>query len=134
MVGEAWPTVHHKKGGIADVVRPLRPCSGLDVYVGEGTGEGPAVLVGLVARWSRCSLVSLRRGGPRRPLYDLVHVDRGASTQIRNIHSIGDADEPARLLPQRHQRPRSRCAADQRDERAAPHSITSSAVASSVFG
>jgi hypothetical protein len=30
----------------------LRPCSGLDVYVGEGP-EGPAVLVGLVARWSR---------------------------------------------------------------------------------
>src|SRR5207344_1480625 len=27
------------------------------------------------------------------PLYDLVHVDRGASTQIRNVHSIGD--EPA---------------------------------------
>src|SRR5262249_35863899 len=39
-----------------------------------------------------------------------------------------------RLLPARRERPRSSCAAEQGDELAAPHSITSSAVASSFSG
>src|SRR5262249_9776285 len=45
-----------------------------------------------------------------------------------------DADSPRALLPVRYQRPRRRRAADERDELAPPHSITSSARASSDAG
>src|SRR5262249_41153283 len=44
------------------------------------------------------------------------------------------SNEPVRLLRARGERPRGRCAAEQRDELAAHHSITSSARASSVGG
>src|SRR5262245_24063696 len=43
-------------------------------------------------------------------------------------------DRQRRRLPERRQRPRRRCAAEQRKERAAFHSITSSARASTVAG
>src|SRR5262249_8677977 len=43
-------------------------------------------------------------------------------------------DRHRRLLRARRERPRRRCAADEGDELAAPHSITSSARASSVGG
>src|SRR5215831_15197896 len=45
-----------------------------------------------------------------------------------------DAPNPVRLLRARRERPRRRSAAEQRDELAALHSITSSAVASSLSG
>src|SRR5262249_61794096 len=44
------------------------------------------------------------------------------------------SNEPVRLLRARGERPRGRCAAEQRDELAAHHSITSSARASKVAG
>src|SRR5207342_2819390 len=45
-----------------------------------------------------------------------------------------DAPHPLTLLRPRHHRPSRRRATEQRDELAAPHSITSSAVASSLSG
>src|SRR5262245_46884968 len=51
--------------------------------------------------------------------------------QMRGISERGTADESdhrhRRLLPARRERPRGRCTAEQRDELAALHSITSSA-------
>src|SRR5262249_14783194 len=50
-------------------------------------------------------------------------------------HQHADPPHVLGLLRARHERPRCRCAADKRDELAAPHySITSSARASSVGG
>src|SRR5262249_28524559 len=50
-------------------------------------------------------------------------------------HQHADPPHVLGLLRARHERPRYRCAADKRDELAAPHySITSSARASSVGG
>ena len=50
------------------------------------------------------------------------------------VHEHADARHPFRLLRARRERPRSRRAAEQRDELAALHSITSSARASSDGG
>src|SRR5215467_4513542 len=49
-------------------------------------------------------------------------------------HKHADAPNTLRLLRARGKRPRDCRAAEQRDEGAAPHSITSSAIASRVFG
>src|SRR5262249_49298843 len=49
-------------------------------------------------------------------------------------HQHADASHLLALLPARCERPRRRCAAKQRDELSPLHSITSSAVASSLSG
>src|SRR5262249_39754846 len=51
-----------------------------------------------------------------------------------HVHEHADAPHPLALLRACRERPRRRCAADQRDELAAPHSIPSSAMASSLSG
>src|SRR5262249_21800641 len=53
---------------------------------------------------------------------------------VSRIHEHADASHVLRLLRPRRERPRSRRAAEQRDEIATPHPITSSAVASSLSG
>jgi hypothetical protein len=58
----------------------------------------------------------------------LAFAQRGALTQKP------DGRQPRRLLRARHHRPRNRRAADERDELAPLHSITSSAMASSEGG
>src|SRR5215831_12409831 len=50
------------------------------------------------------------------------------------VREHADAPHPLRLLRARRERPRHRCAAEQRYELAALHSITSSATASSDGG
>jgi hypothetical protein len=50
------------------------------------------------------------------------------------VHQHADAPYPLRLLRPRRERPQRRRAAKQRDELASPHSITSSARASSIGG
>src|SRR5262245_46420070 len=52
---------------------------------------------------------------------------------LRPAHQYADAPHPLTLLRARRQRPGD-CTAEQRDERAPPHSITSSARASSIGG
>src|SRR5262245_38365969 len=53
---------------------------------------------------------------------------------LGEIREHADAPHPLALLRARHERPRGRRAAERQDERAALHSITSSARASSVGG
>src|SRR5262249_12406489 len=50
------------------------------------------------------------------------------------VHEHADATHPASLLRVHRERPRARCAAEQGDELATLHSITSSARVSSVSG
>src|SRR6266545_788500 len=57
-----------------------------------------------------------------------------ARSQTRGRSQEPDGRQLASLLCARRERPRNRCAAEQRDELAPPHSITSSARASSVGG
>jgi hypothetical protein len=71
-------------------------------------------------------------------LLEAVAQRREAVLRFRIIlgcrHQHADAPHPLSLLRACHERPRSRRAAEQRDELAALHSITSSARASSVGG
>src|SRR6516164_8765680 len=62
--------------------------------------------------------------------------EAGQPLRIVRLHSHqhADASHPLGLLRARRERPRDRRAAEQRDELAALHSITSSAVPSSVAG
>src|SRR6516162_5200331 len=62
--------------------------------------------------------------------------DAGLSFRIvgGEVHEYANAPHALSLLRARCERPRNRRAAEQRDERAPPHSITSSARASSVGG
>src|SRR6516164_7141742 len=53
---------------------------------------------------------------------------------LRIVHQHCDPAHPLALLRTRRERPRGRRAADERDELAALHSITSSAMASSLSG
>src|SRR5262249_55523954 len=74
---------------------------------------------------------------PAQLLQDLLEGrDAGLSFRIVRgpIHEHADAPHPLRLLCARHERPRDSRAAEQRDQRAAHHSITSSARASSDGG
>src|SRR5215470_1156540 len=62
--------------------------------------------------------------------------DAGLSFRIvcSRVHENADAAHALALLRARRERPSNRCAAEQRDERAPLHSITSSARPSSVGG
>src|SRR5262245_6988555 len=66
----------------------------------------------------------------------MEHCDAGVSFRIvgDRVHEYADAPHALALLRARRERPRGRGAAEQCDEIAAPHSITSSARASSVGG
>ena len=57
-----------------------------------------------------------------------------SGSSAASAHEHADAPHPLGLLRARRERPRRRRAAEQRDELAPPHSITSSARASSVGG
>ena len=78
-----------------------------------------------------------RRSGPRRSRASFRPL-RNAATRCAAVAGRRAAEEPdhrhRRLLRARRERPRGRRAAEQRDELAPLHSITSSARASSVGG
>src|SRR5262245_47028504 len=61
-------------------------------------------------------------------------IDRMSAGEFRKIHQHGNASHPLALLCARRERPRACRAAEQSDELAPLHSITSSARASRVGG
>src|SRR5215472_8354719 len=69
-----------------------------------------------------------------QPLPECREASLGFRIVLGERHEHTDAPRSLALLRARHQRPRHRRAAEKRDELAAPHSITSSARASSVGG
>src|SRR5262245_40687838 len=97
---------------------------GCEVWQSIGLGLRPAILDRHV--------LALGITGSTNALPECGH-------KICTISRLRDAEEPdgrqlSRLLPARRERPRRRRAAEQRDECAASHSITSSARASNVAG
>src|SRR5262249_22287903 len=74
--------------------------------------------------------------GPSERLQPLAQCHRTGLrfSIIRNSHQYDNPPHPLALLRTRHERPRRRRAAEDCDERAALHSITSSARASSLSG
>jgi hypothetical protein len=93
---------------------------------------GPSILVtqALLQCQRFIGHCSLRRNRPRRAPCGM----RQAAEHKYPAISPEIADHQHRLLRARRNRPRRRCAAEQRDELASSHSITSSARASSVGG
>jgi hypothetical protein len=93
---------------------------------GFGIAETPAIVdADILSHHPAQLLQTLREGGQPGLCFRIVRRKRCEDANARN---------PPTLLRMRHDRPRSSRAAEQRDEIAALHSITSSARASSVGG
>src|SRR5262249_53272551 len=88
------------------------------------TSLGPAIL--------NCDIAAFDPTKFAQPLYE--GVDPLPLARTRALPQKADSRQLARPLRPRRQRPRRRRAAEQRDELAPLHSITSSAVASSEVG
>src|SRR5262249_30251629 len=92
--------------------------------------SGQAVELTLSERGLDCDVLALHNVNFLESLPDRVdnfHLSSGSGYKEPDNRYCGP-------LRARRERPRGRCAADKRDERAALHSITSSAVASSLSG
>src|SRR5215467_10773278 len=118
---------HHGRpaSGKDDVRRERNQLCRLLANVG-GIGRGPAdIELYVAADAPACFLQSLLK---------CPHASLILSIIRNGGHEYADAPHALALLRARRERPRCRCAAEQRDELAPPHSITSSARASSVGG
>src|SRR5262249_30795623 len=91
-----------------------------------GIAHGPAIFDARVAAVGPTKLLqALRESGEPGLTFRIIGGE---------IHEHADAPHRLALLRARRERPRRRCAAEQRDEAASLHSITSSARASRLSG
>ena len=124
-------TLHASLMARLDRLAPVREVA----QIGAVAGRVPARAVGVVATPAQID-AKIAPDTPAELLHALLE-RRDINLRFRlfggGVHENANAPHALRLLGPRHERPR-RSAAKQRDELAPPHSITSSARASSIGG
>ena len=122
-------------GLVASLARPGGNLTGINILSGELTAKRLNLLREMVPGAARIAvLVNPANVMTENALRDVAAAARvmGLQIQVLNASTSGEID--AAFATFVRERPRRRRAAEQCDELAAPHSITSSAVASSVGG